>query len=219
MPMHHNYEYRFILMGDHTMMKLLCPLLLFVFSLYAQDTIAILPLGSIDTSVFNSVLQLISKEYNNAKIELLNRAEMPTYAYYKPRKRYRAERLLSFLDTIRCEATKIVGLTDLDISTTKGEYVDWGIFGYGSIDGKSCVCSIYRLKDKGTPEEFNARLRKLITHELGHTYGLDHCAWPLCVMADYKGTMASLDRTGYHFCAQCKKKYSFQIQQLRVLVK
>ena len=190
------------------MMKLLCTLLLFVFSLYAQDTIAILPLGSIDTSVFNNVLPLISKEYNNAKIVLLNRAEMPSYAYYKPRNRYRAEILLSFLDTVHCEATKIVGLTDLDISTTKGEYVDWGIFGYGSIDGKSCVCSMYRLKNKGTPEEFNSRLRKLITHELGHTYGLDHCAWPLCVMADYKGTMASLDRTGYHFCAQCKKKYN-----------
>jgi archaemetzincin len=206
MPMKDNNGYRFILMGKNNMMKPLCTLLLFVFSLYAQDTIAVLPLGSIDTSVFNSVLPLISKEYNNAKIVLLHRTEMPSYAYYKPRNRYRAEKLLSFLDTVNCEASKIVGLTELDISTTKGEFVDWGIFGYGSIDGKSCVCSIYRLKNKGTQEEFNSRLRKLITHELGHTYGLDHCAWPLCVMADYKGTMASLDRTGYHFCAQCKKK-------------
>ena len=181
-------------------------LLLFIFSLCAQDTIAIQPLGSFDTSVFNNILPFVSKEFENAEIVLLKRIEMPSFAYYKPRNRYRAEKILSFLDTIHCQATKIVGVTELDISTTKGECFDWGIFGYGRIDGKSCVCSSYRLKNKGTREMFISRLRKLIIHELGHTYGLDHCAWPLCVMADYKGTMTSLDRTSYHFCVQCKRK-------------
>lgn len=188
------------------MNKISLTLMLFVFVLNGQDTIAIQPLGSIDTSVLKNLLPLVSKEFKNAEVVILNRVEMPAFAYYKPRNRYRAEKVLSFLDTINCQAAKIVGYTELDISTTKGDCFDWGIFGYGRIDGKSCVCSSYRLKNKGTQEMFNSRLRKLITHELGHTYGLDHCNWPLCVMADYKGTMTSLDRTGYHFCVQCKRK-------------
>ena len=53
-------------------MKAIGILLLYVFCLCAQDTIAIVPLGAIDTSDFYRVLPLISKEYNNAKIVLLN---------------------------------------------------------------------------------------------------------------------------------------------------
>jgi archaemetzincin len=189
-------------------MKKIIVFLLFTFiTIRAQDTIAIQPFDSIDTNIIKAVLPLISKEFDNAKTEILKKAKMPDFAYYKPRNRYRAEKILTFLDTVTCECTKIVGFTESDISTTKDEYIDWGIFGYGSIDGKSCVCSVYRLKRKSNPALFNSRLRKLIVHELGHTYGLDHCEWPLCVMADYKGTMASLDRTGCHFCSQCKAKY------------
>jgi archaemetzincin len=189
------------------MKKILVFVLLAFINICAQDTIAIQPFDKIDTSIISVILPLISKEFDNAKLEILMKAKMPDFAYYKPRNRYRAEKILAFLDTTTCNCTKIVGFTESDISTSKGEYVDWGIFGYGSIEGKSCVCSIYRLKRKSNPALFNARLRKLVVHELGHTYGLDHCEWPLCVMADYKGTMASLDRTSCHFCAQCKAKY------------
>lgn len=174
---------------------------------FARDTIAILPLGSIDTGMVKRVIPYISKEYDNAQITLLAKVEMPSFAYFKPRNRWRAEKILAFLDSVPFKAAKIVGLTALDLSTTKDSYPDWGVFGYGWIGGKSCVCSIYRLKNKDTREQFDIRLRKLIIHELGHTYGLDHCAWPQCVMADYKGTMASLDRTSWHLCVQCREKY------------
>jgi archaemetzincin len=189
------------------MKKTLVFLLFSFFNISAQDTIAIQPFDNIDTNIITAILPLISKELHNAKLEILQKATMPDFAYYKPRNRYRAEKILSFLDTVPCKCTKIVGFTESDISTTKGEYIDWGIFGYGSIGGKSCVCSIYRLNRKSNPTLFISRLRKLVVHELGHTYGLDHCNWPLCVMADYKGTMASLDRTGNHFCSPCMAKY------------
>ena len=175
--------------------------------LQAQFTIAIQPFNNVDTNVLVDILSSISREYDSAKIVVLQKVAMPDFAYYKPRNRYRAEKLLQFLDTLPVERTKIVGFTDLDISTTKNEHYDWGIFGLGEINGASCVCSVYRLKKNAGSELYVSRIKKVIIHELGHTFGLEHCTWPLCVMADYQGTIKSLDRSGFHLCAQCRAKY------------
>ena len=73
------------------------------------------------------------------------------------------------------KCVKIVGLTSKDISFTKGEVYDWGIFGLGSLDGKACVISTFRL---GAGKADNAlkmqRLIKFINHEVGHTFGLEN---------------------------------------------
>ena len=152
------------------------------------------------------MLPFISKEFSNSEIKILKTIEMPGSAYYKPRNRYRAEKILGYLSSVFNNANvKVVGLTALDISTTKGEFEDWGIFGLGYLSETACVVSTFRLnKNKNRLEE---RLRKVITHELGHTFGLLHCSRPECVMANYKGRMANLDNTGYHLCTSCRMKY------------
>ncbi len=54
---------------------------------------------------------------------LLPRAELPAAAFYPPRRRYRAEKLLDFLDgRLPPDGTRILGLTGVDISTTKGRF-------------------------------------------------------------------------------------------------
>jgi archaemetzincin len=174
----------------------------------AQLTIAIQPIGDFDTNLIAKILPFVSREYADAVITVLAKVTMPQFAFYPPRNRYRAERILDFLDTLDTGSVKVVGLTNKDISTTKGEYEDWGIFGLGNIGGRPCVVSIFRLHRKAEAELFPPRLRKLIVHELGHTFGLEHCSWPLCVMADYKGTIASLDRTNFHLCAQCRTLFT-----------
>jgi archaemetzincin len=174
----------------------------------AQITIAIQPFEDIDTTQLLPLILQISKEYNNAKIEILQPLPLPQSAFYKPRNRYRAEKLLDFLDSLNngsCD--RVVGFTKKDISTTKGEYDDWGIFGLGNINGHSCVVSTFRLKKDGNSIKYKDRLLKIIIHELGHTFGLYHCDWKYCVMTDYKGSIQPLDSQWTHLCAPCRKYF------------
>jgi archaemetzincin len=183
------------------------------FAAGAQITIAVQPFGNFDTGSIAKILPFVAHEYNATNIKILPGVAMPQYAYYKPRNRYRAEQILTFLDILPVQSMKIIALTTKDISTTKGEYTDWGIFGLGDIGGKSCVVSIYRLHKETQPALFESRLRKLIIHELGHTFGLNHCFDPLCLMTNYKGTIAALDRTDFHLCTQCRALFAFSRQK------
>ncbi len=129
------------------MRSFLCILFIFQISAAAtQLSIAIQPFEDIDTNQLLILIPLISKEYNNAAVKILSPLPLPENAFYKPRNRYRAEKLLQFLDSLNNGSyDRVVGLTKKDISTTKGEYDDWGIFGLGNLNGYSCVVSTFRL--------------------------------------------------------------------------
>ena len=175
---------------------------------FAEISIAIQPFENVDVNLIVSISESISKEYNNAKIEILNRIDLPSSAFYKPRNRYRAEKILKYLNIIKNgKFDKIVGLTDKDISTTLHGHEDWGVFGLTEkVGGYSCVVSIYRLKKNANDELLKTRFKKIIIHELGHAFGLKHCDWSRCVMTEYKGTMKTLDEEQINLCPICRRK-------------
>ncbi|MFY0523319.1 hypothetical protein ACN28I_09095 [Archangium gephyra] len=119
--------------------------------------------------------------------------ELPKEAWYAPRQRWRADRLLDWLDeNPPKDAWKVVAVTEAEISATKGNIVDWGIAGLGSLGGPSCVVSahIYKKHSK-TKEALLRRLGDMAVHEFGHTLGFPHCEEKGCVMADAKGKAIS----------------------------
>lgn len=136
---------------------------------------------------------------------LLPGAPLPAAAFYPPRRRYRAERLLDFLDTrLPPDGTRILGLTAVDISTEKGPFVDWGILGLGRIGGTSSVISEHRCRMKSHgPTNAREGLAKVAVHEAGHTLGLQHCPNRGCLMEDANGHVATCDRE-YDFCDRCR---------------
>ncbi len=144
-------------------------------------------------------------------VRMLPPAPLPDAAWYPPRKRYRAEKLLDFLEERRPDPeSRIIGITPSDISTTKGRYEDWGILGLASMDGTVCVVSTFRTWNKsvGTPEEkatlARYRFAKTVVHELGHNFGLEHCPNRGCLMEDGQGTVTTSDRE-YTFCDACRR--------------
>lgn len=171
-------------------------------------SICIIPIGKYNKGILDCVCKGISYFYGiSAKV--LDDAIMPSRAWYEPRKRYRAEVILDFLNEIGSlhpECNILLGFTSHDISTTKGENYDYGIFGLGEVNGKSAVVSSYRLtrnvgKDKGI-----RRVIKVVNHEIGHVLGLHHCPIKGCNMNDAKGTIVTVDKESGVLCSLCRKK-------------
>jgi len=138
-------------------------------------------------------------------IKQLPRVELPKSAFYPKRNRYRAEKLLDFLKPrLPSDGYRVLGLTGVDISTTKGNIDDWGILGLATIDGVACVLSAFRCKRLATgPEHARIRLGKVAVHEMGHTFGLEHCPNRGCLMEDGGGSVLTCDRE-YDLCSESR---------------
>ncbi len=135
------------------------------------------------------------------------RQPLPAFAYYPPRRRYRADKILDFLSRIQTPgAFKVVGITAVDISTTKGRFRDWGVMGLGELGGRYAVVSMFRCR-RGSRSAQHAinRFAKTVAHEVGHTLGLPHCPTRGCIMEDAKGTNKTTDRE-YRLCDRCRSK-------------
>jgi archaemetzincin len=134
-------------------------------------------------------------------------AVLPSQAYYAPRKRYRAERLLDYLEQhTPNDAQVVMGLTEADISTTKGDIYDWGILGLATVSGRQCVISRYRAtRGAKSPDHVKERLAKTVVHEVGHTIGLLHCPNYGCIMEDGKGSVLTTDHER-DVCGDCRAK-------------
>jgi archaemetzincin len=131
--------------------------------------------------------------------------ELPASAYFPPRHRYRAERLLTFLNQrMPADGWRILGLTAVDISTTKDGISDWGVLGLGEMPGKASVISLFRCKKTARSQSHAViRLAKVAVHEVGHTLGLEHCPTVGCLMEDARGKVATTDRER-DFCPRCR---------------
>ncbi len=182
----------------------LVPLLLAAASASAE-TIFLQPLGPEIPEADVALVKTALESFYAATVETLPRLPMPPEAYYPPRQRYRAEKLLDFLHTVK-PGERILGLTALDISTTKGTFVDWGLLGLGDLDGLAAVISTFRCKKTArSAQQVRERLAKTAVHEIGHTLGLPHCPTPHCLMQDARGKVSTTDGE-YDLCPLCRAR-------------
>jgi archaemetzincin len=178
--------------------------------------LVILPLGTELTDEWLDFVRLCLEAFYDFRVDVLPRQALPKSTYYAPRKRYRAEKLLDYLETqAPADAARIVGLTAVDISTTKGKVFDWGVLGLATIDGRLGVLSSFRCRrGTKTAEEARVRFGKVAVHEVGHTLGLPHCPTLGCLMEDAQGTVMTTDRE-YDLCPKCRRRLQALGRQAR----
>jgi archaemetzincin len=181
-----------------------------------RPVVAIQPMAEVDP-LSNPKIRAGIEGFFPVRVAVQPATDLPPDAFYKPNQRYRAEQLLTFLDSLCAERgnefLKMIGITSVDISTTKGEVFDWGIFGLGYMPGRVCIVSTFRLGRKKAGEiKFFERLVKVVNHELGHNFGLDHCPVPGCLMEDAKGTVKTVDRETGELCPDCQARLKLSLR-------
>ena len=186
------------------MIKLLPSFLLLLTACVQHDkpdppvVVTIQPFKGVDMSVVNNLKKRLAKFYPTIKTN--TPIDLPHSAYNAERNRYRADTLIDFLTRQTTDGSVTIGLTNKDISTTKGKIKDWGVMGLSHCPGRACVASTFRLSVANKQDQ----LFKVAIHELGHTQGLDHCPVRSCYMRDAEGGNPTDDEK--EFCQSCKAK-------------
>jgi archaemetzincin len=122
-------------------------------------------------------------------------------AYDRTRGQYHSTPILRQLARIKPHhAERLIGVADVDLYVPRLNFV----FGEADAGRGVAIVSLARLHADGSDQRARALfLKRAATeavHELGHTYGLDHCVSSRCVMW-FSNTLAETDRKGLAFCA------------------
>lgn len=156
------------------------------------------------------VTEALERDLQVQVIVLPDTVPLPRMAWYPPRRRWRAERLLDFLDARYRDApstTHVLGLTSRDISTTKEPYEDWGILGLSDTPGRSAVASSFRTHRRARSRAHALwRMTTTAVHEMGHSFGLEHCDEPRCVMRDAEGSVLNVDDGDGQLGPVCRRR-------------
>ena len=101
----------------------------------------------------------------------------------------------------------VLALTPYDLYSDKLNFV----FGV-AYPFKGCIVSYARLLSDDS-ELFLSRVRKEVTHEMGHVFGLSHCPNPRCVM-HFSNSLADTDYKSEDFCPNCREKLLLSMGKL-----
>jgi archaemetzincin len=139
--------------------------------------------------------------------------EIPPAAYNSRRGQYNADMILDRVRHRIAGDSKVLALTDVDLYTTLHDYNF--IFGLAQLRGRAALVSLCRLDPafygkEPDPELFLKRATKEAVHELGHTFGLNHCTDTKCVMS-FSNSILDVDAKSATFCAECKNRLQAQM--------
>jgi archaemetzincin len=126
-------------------------------------------------------------------------------AYDPERKQYDSSKLLASLGNAQV-GERVVGIADVDLYVPRLNFV----FGEADTGLGTAIVSLCRLRQDYyglEPDEalFLERSTKEVVHELGHTFGLEHCPNNKCVM-HFSNSLADTDVKEAHFCDRCRPK-------------
>jgi archaemetzincin len=168
--------------------------------------ITLKPIGDIDNNVLEELKERLKQTFG-CTIEVIPEADSLKRAYDSKRRQYLASELLARLkksDVAKDE--KVLGVVDVDLYAPGLNFV----FGQADIAAGAAIISLYRLRQEyyDLPSDealFLDRATKEAVHELGHTFGLEHCKNARCVMR-FSNSLADTDWKQIAFCGQCRPK-------------
>jgi archaemetzincin len=184
--------------------------LLFNTGLFAKERnqemgIVLVAVGEIDRNVIDWLKNDLNKVFNK-QVSTGRGMPEPDYAYDNKRKQYLSTAILNGIMEQKEYAPyeKTLGIVNHDLFVPDLNFV------FGQASPKAGVISLTRLRQTfyHLPEDQNLFHQRVLTeavHELGHTFGLEHCGNSRCVMF-FSNSLMDTDRKGSEFCTSCRSK-------------
>jgi archaemetzincin len=166
----------------------------------------IVPIGDLPAQVKREASAALRGVYE-CDVTVHEEQSIPDGAFDHSRSQYRAEQFIELASRIG-SGEKNIGITAEDLYYRRRNYV----FGLAYLNGNGSVISTYRLqtssdgglKSKSPDAVFADRIRKEVVHEIGHTFGLEHCDNSKCVMS-FSPTVREVDVKEENLCGSCNR--------------
>ncbi len=169
-----------------------------------MSLISLLPVGKVGRALLVPLSEGLAQRLRTA-CSIQSAGLNVDFAFNPARRQYHSTEILKkLLDGRAPEAAKVLAVTELDLYIPVLTFV----FGEAHLEDGRAVVSTHRLRQEfyGLPSHpalLAARLLKESLHELGHTYGLRHCADYRCVMSS-SNAVERIDLKEAEFCPNCQ---------------
>ncbi len=167
---------------------------------------AIIQLASIG-NVDHELMQMISrhvKEMFGLEVETHTPLPAPDYAYDGKRSQYNSTAILQHVVPLCASGvSKFLAITEADLFIPMMTFV----YGQAQLSGKVAIVSLARLSPAfyglaPNKDLLVRRMRKEVSHELGHTFGLVHCSDRTCLMS-LSTEIMQIDVKSEDLCRSC----------------
>lgn len=165
--------------------------------------ILLVPFDVVEKGVLEKIKPYLEKTFMR-EVVIGEKISLFQKAYNLSRRQFHSSKLLDDLVSRKSgEYERILGIADVDLYVPQLNFV----FGEADPDEGVAIISLTRLRQEfyGKSKDealFIDRAIKEAVHELGHTYGLDHCRDVKCVM-HFSNSLMDTDIKGRDFCIKC----------------
>jgi archaemetzincin len=167
------------------------------------NAVYLLAIGSVAHQVLDWVEATVA-EWCPWPVKRLNALPFPEDSYDANRGQHKSVEIMKALACCApADATGALGITEGDLAIPTLTFV----FGQAQLNGPVAVVSLARLRQEfyGLPSDeslLRERVVKEVLHELGHTFGLTHCADSKCVMS-LATHIGLVDNKEERYCGRC----------------
>lgn len=167
--------------------------------------VRIASVGDVNQEIMHMIGRHV-REMFGCEIETQSPAALPRpdYAFDEKKSQYNSAIIVKNLALQSLSGiTRFLAITEVDLYIPMLTFV----YGQAQLSGKIAIVSVARLKQEfyGLPPEKDLtvrRIRKEVSHELGHTFGLVHCADKDCLMS-LSTDILQVDLKSENFCRNC----------------